>query len=145
MSSDVSGTMHKRPLFRSMLSRHVVGATLVGFVLIWVLIWVDELVDMYFLGLGINARALHLIETGVETALIAGLAVLMTAYLRSFVRRITYLEGLLPVCASCKNIRVGDTWIPIETYISERSDALFSHGLCPECVKRLYGERFTHA
>ncbi len=51
------------------------------------------------------------------------------------------LSGLLPICASCKRIRDDSGyWEQIEGYISERSDAQFSHGLCPECLKKLYPE-----
>ena len=49
------------------------------------------------------------------------------------------LHGLLPICANCKNIRDDEGyWIQIESYIENRSDAHFSHGICPECAKRLY-------
>ena len=59
--------------------------------------------------------------------------------------RIRRLEGFLPICSSCKKIRVegGDakeqeSWVPFERYIQDRTDAEFSHGLCPECLKKLY-------
>jgi hypothetical protein len=49
------------------------------------------------------------------------------------------LRGLLPICASCKKIRNdGGYWEQIEIYIRDRSEAEFSHGLCPECLERLY-------
>ena len=52
---------------------------------------------------------------------------------------IRQLSGLLPICASCKRIRDGQgDWNQLETYISQRSGAKFSHGLCPECASRLY-------
>lgn len=59
--------------------------------------------------------------------------------LQSALDRIQTLEGLLPICASCKKIRDGEgSWHPIENYISARTNADFSHGICPECIKRLY-------
>jgi response regulator RpfG family c-di-GMP phosphodiesterase len=46
------------------------------------------------------------------------------------------LHGLLPICSYCKKIRDdGDYWQQIEVYISERSDAEFSHGICPDCYE----------
>ena len=49
------------------------------------------------------------------------------------------LSGLLPICASCKNIRDDNGyWNKIETYISRHSKADFSHGICPDCAKKLY-------
>jgi hypothetical protein len=51
------------------------------------------------------------------------------------------LEGLLPICASCKSIRDSEgVWSPIEKYVHEHTEARFSHGLCPQCVTRLYPE-----
>ena len=49
------------------------------------------------------------------------------------------LSGLLPICASCKKIRDDrGYWNQIEMYISEHSEATFSHGLCPDCAEKLY-------
>lgn len=51
------------------------------------------------------------------------------------------LKGLLPICSKCKKIR-DDTgyWQQVEVYIRNHSDAEFTHALCPECVKELYGD-----
>jgi len=49
------------------------------------------------------------------------------------------LRGLLPICASCKQIRDEQgQWGPVEVYIRERSEASFTHGICPDCKSRLY-------
>ena len=55
------------------------------------------------------------------------------------------LEGILPICSNCKKIRLEktdpekqDSWVQIENYISEKTEAQFSHSICPECVKKLY-------
>ena len=52
---------------------------------------------------------------------------------------INTLHGLLPICVQCKKIRdKAGNWQKIETYISERSEAEFTHGMCPECMRKLY-------
>jgi len=49
------------------------------------------------------------------------------------------LSGLLPICASCKKIRDDrGYWNQLEQYIGDHSQAAFSHGICPDCVQRLY-------
>lgn len=49
------------------------------------------------------------------------------------------LRGLLPICASCKMIRDDNGyWTQIERYVKDHSEADFSHGICPECARRLY-------
>ncbi len=51
------------------------------------------------------------------------------------------LQGFIPICASCKKIRDDKGyWNQIEGYIQKHSEATFSHGMCPECSDRLYGE-----
>ena len=55
--------------------------------------------------------------------------------------QIKVLTGLLPICSSCKKIRDDQGyWNQIDTYIQEHSDVKFSHGICPDCAKRLYPE-----
>ncbi len=50
------------------------------------------------------------------------------------------LQGILPICASCKKIRDDQGyWNQLEEYIQRHSGAVFSHGLCKECTKKLYG------
>jgi DNA-binding response OmpR family regulator len=56
-------------------------------------------------------------------------------------RHVSRLEGLLPICAYCKKIRDDrKQWQQIEKYVAERSETLFSHGICPECLKREFPE-----
>jgi PAS domain S-box-containing protein len=53
--------------------------------------------------------------------------------------KVKILQGLLPICASCKQIRdAKGVWTPLETYIAERSEADFTHGICPACLAKLY-------
>ncbi|HOO78454.1 MAG TPA: hypothetical protein PK636_00980 [bacterium] len=61
--------------------------------------------------------------------------------LQTSIATINRLTGMLPICAHCKKIR-NDTgeWESMEKYISERSTAEFTHGLCPKCARELYGE-----
>lgn len=50
------------------------------------------------------------------------------------------LQGFLPICAKCKKIRDDQGyWNNLETYIEERSGAKFSHGMCPDCISKEYG------
>jgi CRP-like cAMP-binding protein len=54
------------------------------------------------------------------------------------------LGGLLPICLNCKNIRdESGAWVPIEFYISDRSQTEFTHGMCPDCMRKLYPKHFA--
>ncbi len=50
------------------------------------------------------------------------------------------LEEMLPICSACKKIRddAGD-WHSVESYITRKTDTNFTHSICPECTKKLYG------
>jgi two-component system NtrC family sensor kinase len=61
-------------------------------------------------------------------------------------RQVRTLEGILPMCANCKKIRKEGAkatdpgaWVAVDSYIAGHSEAQFSHGICPECAKTLYG------
>lgn len=61
--------------------------------------------------------------------------------LREALGNVRTLSGLLPVCASCKRIRnEGGDWEVMESYLGRKSEAEFSHGICPECARQLYPE-----
>jgi hypothetical protein len=69
----------------------------------------------------------------------------LTAQLQEALENVHQLSGLIPICASCKSIRNDDGyWERIETYIRQRSAAQFSHGICPECEKKLYPEELLN-
>jgi len=58
--------------------------------------------------------------------------------------KVKLLSGFLPICASCKKIRDDKGyWNQIESYIRDHSMAEFSHGICPECAKKLYPEFYN--
>jgi FixJ family two-component response regulator len=63
--------------------------------------------------------------------------------LKDALAQIKTISGLIPICAGCKKIRDDKGfWQQLESYISRHSHAVFSHSLCPECVKRLYPNFF---
>lgn len=60
--------------------------------------------------------------------------------LRDVLAKIKRLQGMLPICASCKKIRDDKGyWNQLEIYIEEHSEAEFTHGICPDCMKTFYG------
>ncbi len=61
--------------------------------------------------------------------------------LREALNQIKTLSGLIPICAACKKIRDDKGyWNQLEQYLEEHSDAVFSHGLCPECFQDYFPE-----
>jgi DNA-binding NarL/FixJ family response regulator len=59
--------------------------------------------------------------------------------LQNALAQVKTLSGLLPICSGCKKIRDDQGyWNRIESYISEHSEAQFSHGICPDCAKKYF-------
>jgi len=68
----------------------------------------------------------------------------MNDELRDALAHVNRLQGMLPICASCKKVRDDDGyWQQIESYISDHSEAKITHGICPECMIKLYGKEFA--
>ena len=61
--------------------------------------------------------------------------------LKAALATVRQLSGLLPICANCKSIRNDSGyWATVEQYLSEHTEAQFSHGICPKCCAELYPE-----
>ena len=73
------------------------------------------------------------------TAICCVVGAISTIVFMKIVRENKALRGLLPICAHCKHIRDDDGyWHQVEAYVRDRSEAEFSHGICPKCMKELY-------
>jgi hypothetical protein len=63
----------------------------------------------------------------------------LIAELQGALANVKTLRGLIPICASCKKIRDDQGyWTQLESYLEKHSDAEFSHGLCLDCMRKLY-------
>ena len=62
--------------------------------------------------------------------------------LEAALSRLKQLQGLLPICSYCKKVRNDHNyWQQIESYITEHSDARFSHSICPVCLEKMEGSK----
>jgi DNA-binding NtrC family response regulator len=66
---------------------------------------------------------------------------LLIADLQAALAKVRQLSGFLPICAQCKKIRDDQGyWNQVEMYVGKHTEAKFSHGICPDCIKKLYPE-----
>jgi hypothetical protein len=126
---------------REAVSRRILVYEVVAFLVIILFIWLDEVLDLPHLVFGAAVTPVNWYESLMESVVVAVVGVVIVFYTHRIFERMKYLEGILPVCASCKKIRDKENaWHPIESYIRDRTDADFSHSICPECATRLYPE-----
>lgn len=80
-----------------------------------------------------------IINLALCAVIIVVVMLLVTRTIKSYQQRIKTLEGIIPICMHCKEIRdEKGEWNKLEHYISERSDARFSHGICQKCMDKYY-------
>lgn len=129
---------------KDLVVRRVITYELAAFTLIIAIIWLDEFVDIPCLLFGAEQTPVNWKEAFFETLLITPIALTIAYYTHILFRRMKYLEGFMPICSSCFKIQDKQgNWQPMESYINERTEAQFSHGLCPHCATKLYPEVFT--
>jgi PAS domain S-box-containing protein len=106
--------------------------------------WFNITTDPVFDANGEVASVVHIIRDITDRKQATAEREALLKKLQAALTEIKTLHGLLPICANCKCIRDDEGyWIRIESYIESRSDAQFSHGICPECAKMLYPEHYS--
>jgi hypothetical protein len=99
-------------------------------------LWMRSFIVFLFITFGFYAQSIVNLRKKAESEKDASIIELQKA-----LDEVKILRGLIPICASCKKIRDDKGfWQQLEVYISAHSDAEFSHGICPECKKKLYPE-----
>ena len=62
--------------------------------------------------------------------------------LKKQLEEIRTLQGILPICSSCKSVRDdAGYWVQVEAYVTSHTGAHFSHGICPGCMETMYGDQ----
>jgi hypothetical protein len=108
-----------------------------GFIFVSLLIWVNEFLDLPHLLLGAPSTPWRPVEVALESGFVLLLGAAVTGVSWVTFRRLTYLESLLTLCASCQ--RVGDEgrWMDFEAFVESRDSTATTHGMCPDCQTTL--------
>lgn len=114
----------------------------IGFAILITFIWINEILDLPHLLFNSIATPVNFTESMLETGVVILVWIFTVLTTLQLMKQIKVLQGFLPICASCKKIRTDKgEWSNMESYIEQHSHALFSHGICPECQKKLYGDQ----
>ena len=127
---------------KSKTLKHVVLLQLVVLFLFLAMTLSNEVLDLphYVFGDSPTSSQQRMGEVIIELSIISIIMIVEVFLIRKFYQRIRVLEGFLPICANCKQIRHEDRWEQIEKYIADHSLAQFSHSICPDCMKKIYPE-----
>jgi hypothetical protein len=106
-----------------------------GFLLIVLIIWMDELLDLPHILLGAAPTPVRWGEGAIESLLTLAVGVaVVTITVRAF-RRIEYLESLIVMCAWCRRVRSGREWVTVESFLERQHQSRTSHGICETCAQ----------
>lgn len=110
----------------------------ISYAMILGILWANEIFDIpYRLNIGPKTPQ-NYSEAFLESAAIIIVWIATTHMCKKALMKIKVLEGLLPICSECKKIKSDNQWHEIADYISDKSEADFTHSLCPTCLKKLY-------
>jgi hypothetical protein len=136
----MTSPMKRTALKKRQFIKRIIAIEIIGFLSAISIIWMDEIIDLPHIIFGVIATPINYSESIFESAVISLLGVVIILLTHYILKRLIYLEGILPVCSFCNKIRFKEQWVPIEEYISEHSEADFSHSVCPECAEANYGD-----
>jgi hypothetical protein len=111
---------------------HIIGYTLLLFIIVG-----DEVLDIPHFLFRVPPTPVNIGEIVFETAAIVVLGIFFVRISYRQLKRIRFLEGVLPICSVCKKFRSGDDWMTLEEYMLKHSEARLTHGICPECAEDL--------
>ncbi len=121
------------------MAKKIIFYEILGFIFVIIMLWLDEIFDFPHILFQTPMTPVNWSECILESIIIIILACSVIFTTRRLLNKIKYLEGFLPVCSFCKKIRCGNEWIPIERYITDNSEAEFTHSFCPPCAEKHYG------
>jgi hypothetical protein len=112
------------------------GLEAAGFGLVILLIWADEFLDLPHVIFGAPPTPIRYSELLLEggATFLLGLVVVVMSWRTN--QRVTELELLVMICASCRRVSVDGDWLTFEDFIRERERIMTSHGVCPTCYAR---------
>jgi len=121
--------MHRQRIYEKL----ILFLELLGFGGVFLLIWLDEYVDVpsrYFGALKTPPRPQ---EYWFETCAVLLLGTCIVVATLWVFRRLRFLEDFIRVCAWCRKVEVADQWVTFEDYMKLQHDVKSTHGICPEC------------
>lgn len=119
---------------RHVVFRRILALEASAFVLVAIILWMDELVDLPHLIFGVAPQGPRLAECTFESLLTVLLGVAVVAVTARAFRRILYLESLVVMCAWCRRVREGTEWLSVEEFLARQHRARTSHGICEACA-----------
>jgi len=116
----------------------------VGFLVIIGVLWLDQLQGLAEILFGGQPQERDWRETAMATFVVICIWAIVWGLTKRLVDRLHYLSGFLRICAWCRNVGHKGRWVRLEDWFSEGFRIETSHGICPDCLKRVQEEKAEH-
>ena len=124
-----------------LIAKKVVWYETIAVIFMCSITWINEIFDIPYVFLGGPATPINWREAMFESIVIAMIGAVIIRYTYKLLIKISYLEQILPVCASCQKIRIDAAFLnDIQQLVDERTAKDFTYGICPDCIKTYYPE-----
>jgi hypothetical protein len=106
-------------------------------------VWVNEMLDLPAVYFEAQPRPFDPSRACVSCAAILLVGIVLVGH--TYIQEQQIIRGLISICSHCKKIRIdSNTWQQIEQYVGKHGEISFTHGICPECLKRTMAEVTGH-
>ena len=122
------------------ITKGVLFYELLGFCLLMLFTWVDEILDLSHLLWHAPSTPINYIELLQESAVIILLGSFIIYRSISYLRHIHYLEGFIRMCSHCRKVELDGKWISLEELVDNQTESKFTHGICKDCLKKYYSD-----
>nr|WP_320010509.1 hypothetical protein [uncultured Desulfobulbus sp.] len=130
----------------NLLAKKVAWLEAAAIIFVIALTWFDEILDIPHVLLGGAATPINWRESVFESLVIGIFGTIVIVHTYRLLARVSYLESILPVCASCKKIRLDPAfWDEVKKIVQERGKDELTHGICPDCLEKYYPELLEKA
>ena len=121
------------------LRRLSLGLQAFSFLLLALVIWLDETLDLPHLLFHATPTPFRPEEALFETLLLVMVALVSLAFTSMLLKRLIYAQSFLPFCPACQQVRRGERWTSVSDFLQEEQADLLGYGLCPTCSARQPG------
>ena len=118
--------------------QRILRSEAIGFGVLFLLLWLDEILDLPHLIFGAKPTPINWGESMIESLYLMILCFFLTGLTRRLLTRVKHLQGRLITCCFCENMFDGEEWVPASAFIENNSQAEFSSAVCIECLLKKF-------
>ncbi len=111
-----------------------------GFATIVLVLWSDQFFNLAYNWFGRETQGVDYTDAAIKSVIVVFLWMFSAYKIFQILSRLSYLESFMHICAWCRKIEKDNQWLTLEQHLTHETGKKASHGICPECAKKLEKE-----